>query len=200
MKKHFFLSETSTRFLLEQKDSILERIWKKHGLIFLDHKNGLLWVDGAKNEELNQRIRKKINVLDENITDQMFFDLMDFKMHQDSVYRGFILRNYELPISFLEHLNHFLLSRQQPAMRMLLIVTDEQEELSRLMETNKLYIEIEDKMTSEERAQNTLYQKQSLITPFKSYYQQHNLYHEINISGKNEDTVFAEICAIIDNI
>ena len=202
--KHFFLLETSTKFLLEQKESILiHRIWERYHLFFMDFKNDVLWLDGIKDEKLIQRIRKNIDVLDKSITDQMFFDLIDFKIRQDSTYRGFFFRSYVEPVSFLEEFDRFLLSHQQPAMHMFLMTADKQEELDYLWQQEQIENINSlgnDNLTTEEFIEKVYTQQQKAVAPFQNYYQQQKRYHEINISGKTEEVIFAEMCAIIDNI
>lgn len=202
IKKHLFLRETSTKFLLEQRNAVLKRLWEEQGLAFLNHKNALLWIDnGVIDEPLYKQLYKGINVLDDDITDQMFFDLLRFKMDKDESYQGFLLRSYDLPISFLEKADKFLSSLQQPAMHMLLMIADEQEELAYLLEQEKIegLNELgESNLTTEEFVQGQLKRIQALAAPFKTYYQQHNRYHEVNISGKTEEEVYEEICQVID--
>lgn len=200
--KHLFLLETSTKFLLEQQDHVLKRLWEEQGLAFLDDKNTLLWVEGGViDEPLYKQLYKGVNVLDDDITDQMFFDLLRFKMDKDESYQGFLLRNYVLPISFLEKVDKFLLSLQQPAMHMLLMIADEQEELLYRLEQEKIVSYSAGLgITPEELVSNGVSQQQLLVAFFKAYYQQHNRYHEVNISGKTEQEVYEEVCEVIEGI
>lgn len=52
----------------------------------------------------------------------------------------------------------------------------------------------------EEIEQRMLHKEYSVLEPMKHYYQKHNRYNEINISGKTEEEVLKEVSQVIDGI
>ncbi|OJJ20913.1 hypothetical protein BKI52_10050 [marine bacterium AO1-C] len=200
--KHILLLETSTKFLLEQRDILMKRVGQENQLPFLNSREQLLWVDGMMDEQLYQKIVNYIMRDHTHMTNEMFQELVEYKMNNDQAYQGFMMRDYELNEEFLQDFDDFLLSYQQPPMHMLLMMSNKQDEFDYLLEREKIisFSALNLGMTTEEGIEKVIDQKRYNVRPFERYYQKHQRFQEINISGKSIDAIYQEIGQVINSI
>lgn len=199
--KHILWQHASTRFIVELESLINERIKERYNLECLQNIDLILWQGKEVNRVLYKKATTYFDDKDVHMPNEVFFEIIEDKLKHDESYIGFMLRQYQFRTLFLEDFDKVLANYNQLPVQMLLVTTHKEEEIEFLLEQEKIIPYGEELgISPEEMVYNDFTQNQALIAPFKTYYQKHNRYHEVNISGKTEDEIFEEICGVIDGI
>lgn len=192
----YITSDLSLSIVGELKQSLSN----KYSLTIIDTPYALISDSAIMNTSLAEKVKNFWEETKGNLSNELFLEMLDYKASHKSSFLFIDKTLMAIRVS-LPAIDKLMLKNNVPEPMMIYLKLPKQQILQDRLTSNAIIgYDLWDDESPEKLEEERLERDYSELQYIKSYYQQHNRYHEINISGKTEQEVYEEVCEVIEGM